>query len=125
MPKSFLRQARVIATTPFLNLDGTTAEQVWFNSGPRGIRLLRVYALYGEITQTVAGGSFTVGVATSDASLVAATNFENSKGIGVKTEAVIAKDVVAPNTTIWYAFTAVSPTQTGTAAIVAEYVYDE
>src|SRR5512135_597703 len=121
MAKSFLRQARVIAASPYLNLDGTTAEQVFFNSGPTGCRLVRVYALYGQVTQTVAAGSYTLGVATSDASLVAATNFEDSKAIGDVTEAAIAQDRVPPNTTVWYAFTAVGATQTGTASIVVEY----
>lgn len=125
MPKSFLRQARVIASSATLDLDGTSAEEVLFNSGPTGCRILRVYALYRQITQTVAGGSFTLGIATADASLVAATNFEDSQAIGAVTVATIAQDVVAPNTTVWAGFTAVSPTQTGTAAIIVEYVYDE
>ncbi len=127
MPKSFLRQARVIARSSELNLDGgtTPVDAVFFNSGPSGCRLLRVYALYNQITQTVAGGSFALGTTSGGVDLVAATNYEDSKGIGVVTEATIAKSKVAPNTTVYLDHTGVVAVQTGTAFIIVEYAYDE
>lgn len=130
MPKSFLRQARTLFRTPAVqnvdNGNGTTADQVLFNSGPTGVRLLRVYALYAtEQAGTIAAANFKLGVAAGGATLVGATAYENSKAIGATTEGTILVDVVAPNTTVWVRHTGVASSAAGEVYYCVEFVYDE
>ena len=128
MARSFLRQGRVLVKSAQFNLDngsGTTVDEVLYNSGIRGSRLVRVYALYNEACGTVSSGNFKVGVAAGGATLVAATAYVDSAAIGDVTEAALTADSIAPNTTIWVRHTGVGATQAGTAAVCLEFVYDE
>jgi hypothetical protein len=129
MAKSFLRQARVMAKTrQAFDLDngsGTTIDETLFNSGPRGARLVRVYALYEVTAGTVASGNFKLGVAAGGATLVAATAYTDSAAAGDVTEAAIVLDAIPPNTTVFVRHTGVGATQAGSAYVIAEFVYDE
>ena len=128
MAKSFLRQARVVVKSANVNIDngnGTTIDEVLFNSGPTGVRLVRVYFMYDEIAQTVAAGNFKLGVAVGGATLVGATAYTDSAAIGAVTTAAILVDAVPANTTVWFRHTGIAATATGTGKVYVEYVYDE
>jgi hypothetical protein len=128
MPKSYLRQGRVLVRSANINIDngaGTTIDEVLVNAGPVGIRLVRVYFLYEEIAQTVAAGNFKLGVAVGGATLVAATAYTNTAAIGDVTEAAVLDVRVPANTTIWMRHTGIAATATGTGKVCLEYVYDE
>lgn len=127
--KDFLRQSRVQTKTQFFNLDngaGTTVDEPVVIAPTRNpIRIIKVYALYGEATQTVASGTYQLGTTVGGSDLVAATAYENTKAVGTITEATVTLAVVAPATVINVRHTGVAATQTGTATICVEYVYDE
>lgn len=126
--KGLVRQSTKHSATQFFNLDngsGTTVDEPLFRTGSRGGRLVRVYALYGEATQTVAAGNFKLGVAAGGATLVAATAYEDSKSVGDATTASILSDKVPPNTTVFVRHTGVGVTQTGTATVIVEWVTNE
>ena len=126
--KGLLRQSKDTVRSQFFNLDngsGATVDEPLFQTGPRGGRLVRVYAVYGEATQTVAGGNFKLGVTAGGATLVAATAYEDSKSVGNVTSATIAVDRIPANTTVFVRHTGVAVTQTGTASIVVEWVTNE
>lgn len=128
MAKSLLRQQANSVRTQFFNLDngaGTTVDEPAFNSGPKGARLVRVYCQYGEVAQTVAGGNYRVGSAAGGAQYVAATAYTNAAAVGDITEGALVTDVVAPNTAVFVRHTGVAATQTGTATVVVEFVYNE
>jgi hypothetical protein len=128
MAKSFLRQARVVVKSANVNIDngnGTTIDEVLFNAGPTGARLVRVYFMYDEIAQTVAAGNFKLGVAVGGATLVAATAYTDAAAIGAVTTGTILVDVVPANTTVWFRHTGIAATATGTGKVYVEYVYDE
>lgn len=125
MAKQLMRQSVSALRTQFFNLDngaGTTVDEAVFKASAKGARLVRVYALYGEATQTVAAGNFRVGSSAGGSQYVAATAYENSKAVGDTTNGVIVNDVVPPNGTVFVRHTGVAATQTGTASIVVEYV---
>ena len=126
--KGLVRQSTKHSATQFFNLDngaGTTVDEPLFNSGTKGARILRVYAVYGEATQTVASANFKLGSAAGGAQFVAATAYVNSKAVGDVTEATLVTDVIAPNTTVFVRHTGVAVTQTGTASIVIDWVENE
>ena len=126
--KGLVRQSKDTVRSQFFNLDngsGTTVDEPLFRTGAQGGRLVRVYALYGETTQTVAGGNFKLGVAAGGATLVAATAYEDSKAVGTSTSATILVDRIPANTTVFVRHTGVAVTQTGTASIVVEWVANE
>jgi len=123
MAKSLLRQSAGVVRTQFFNIDngaGTTVDEVMFKASAKGARLVRVYCIYNEATQTVAGGNYRLGSAVGGAQYVAATAYENSKAIGDATTGVIVADAVAANGTVFCRHTGVAVTQTGTASIVVE-----
>lgn len=126
--KGLVRQSKDTVRSQFFNLDngsGTTVDEPLFRTGARGGRLVRVYAVYGEASQTVAGGNFKLGVAAGGATLVAATAYEDSKSVGDSTSATILVDRIPANTTVFVRHTGVAVTQTGTASIVVEWVANE
>ena len=126
--KGLVRQSKDTVRSQYFNLDngsGTTVDEPLFKTGAQGGRLVRVYALYGEATQTVAGGNFKLGVAAGGATLVAATAYEDSKSVGDSTAATILVDRIPANTTVFVRHTGVAVTQTGTASIVVEWVANE
>lgn len=128
MPKTLFRQARTTVVSQTFNLDngnGTTVDEVLIHGGPIGARILRVYALYQEVAQTVAGGNFKLGTAAGGATIVAATAYTDTAAIGSVTEGVVLVDRLLPNASLWVRHTGVASTQTGTAKIVVEFVYDE
>lgn len=126
--KQYLRQQANTVRSQFFNLDngaGTTVDEPLFNSGTKGARILRVYAVYGEATQTVASANFKLGSAAGGAQFVAATAYVNSKAVGDVTEATLVTDVIPPSTTVFVRHTGVAVTQTGTASIVIDWVENE
>jgi len=127
MAKGLIRQSAAAVRTQFFNIDNgagvTVDEPVLYANVP--LRLLRIYGLYGEATQTVAAANFKVGASAGGADYVAATAYENSKAVGTETLAALLTDVVPANTAVFVRHTGVAVTQTGTATIVIEYVYDE
>lgn len=128
MAKNLLRQSAHLARTQTFNIDngsGTTVDEALFNSGPKGARLTRVYALYQEAAGTVAAGNFKMGVTAGGATLVAATAYTNSAAVGDVTNGVILIDVIPPDTTVFVRHTGVAATAAGTASIAVEFVYNE
>lgn len=126
--KGLLRQQINTVRSQFFNLDngsGTTVDEPLFRTGAKGGRLVRIYALYGEATQTVAGGNYKLGVAAGGATLVAATAYEDSKSVGDSTAATILVDRIPANTTVFVRHTGVASTQTGTATVCVEWVVNE
>lgn len=126
--KGLLRQQINTVRSQFFNLDngsGTTVDEPLFRTGAKGGRLVCVYALYGEATQTVAGGNYKLGVAAGGATLVAATAYEDSKSVGDSTAATILVDRIPANTTVFVRHTGVASTQTGTATVCVEWVVNE
>jgi hypothetical protein len=128
MTKRLYRSDLAHINSQTFNLDngnGTTVDEALFNSGPKGCRIERVYALYQEAAQTVAGGNFKLGTAVGGATLVAATAYTDTAAVGDKTDAtVLLGGEVAPNTTVFVRHTGVGATQTGTAKICAEVVFN-
>lgn len=129
MAKGLVRQSVCVVRSQFFNLDngaGTTVDEPLFAVPARcGVRLVRVYAVYGEATQTVASANFKLGASAGGADYVAATAYENSKAVGVATEGTLVTDVVPASSVVFVRHTGVAVTQTGTASIVVEFVYDE
>ena len=128
MAKNLLRQSPTLVRSQFFNLDngsGTTVDEVLFSTGSRPARLIRVYAAYGEATQTVASANFKLGSAAGGAQYVAATAYENTKAVGDVTSATLVTDYVPANTVVFFRHTGVASTQTGTATICVEFAYDE
>ena len=128
MAKNLLRQSACVARTQTFNLDngaGTTVDEALFNSGPKGARLVRVYAIYQEAAGTVAAGNFKLGVTAGGATLVAATAYVNSAAVGDVTNGAILVDVIPPDTTVFVRHTGVAATATGTAAVAVEFVDNE
>lgn len=128
MPKNLLRQSTTLVRSQFFNLDngnGTTVDEPLFRTGSRPVRIVGIYAIYGEATQTVAGGNFKLGSAAGGAQYVAATAYENTKAVGDTTSATLVTDYVPANTVVFVRHTGVASTQTGTASICVELAYDE
>ncbi len=129
MAKGLLRQSVALSKTLAFNLDngaGTTVDEVVLVApADRAVRLVRVFAVYNEATQTVAGGNFKLGTTVGGNDLVAATAYENTKAIGVATTAVIVQDVVPAGGMVSVRHTGVAITQTGTANVCVEYVIEE
>ena len=127
--KGIYTQSRVQTKTQFFNLDngsGTTVDEPLVIAPTRSpIRIIRAYALYGEASQTVAAGTFQIGTTLGGSDLVLATAYENTKAVGTITEATVTLAVVPPATVIFVRHTGVASTQTGTATICVEFVYDE
>lgn len=128
MAKNLKSQSAALTRTAFFNIDngaGTTIDEAVLYAKDCAIRILRVYCLYGEATQTVASANFKVGTSAGGADLVAATAYENSKAVGVATSATLVSDFVPVGSTVFVRHTGVAVTQTGTASVVIEFVYDE
>lgn len=126
--KGLVRQSKDTVRSQFFNLDngsGTTVDEPLFRTGSKGGRLVKVYAVYGEATQTVAGGNYKLGITAGGATLVAATAYEDSKSVGDATAGTILVDRIPANTTVFVRHTGVAVTQTGTASIVVEWVTNE
>lgn len=128
MAKGLLRQSANTVRSQTFNIDngaGTTVDEVLFKSGPRGARIVRVYAVYQEAAATVASANFKLGITAGGAELVAATAYVNSAAVGDSTAAVLVTDRVAKNTSVFVRHTGVAVTQTGTATICVDYVDNE
>lgn len=125
MAKTLYRQDPAVVRSQFFNLDngaGTTVDEPLFYTGPNGAQIVRVYATYGEVAQTVAAGNYRLGVTAGGATIVAATAYTNSAAVGSITEATVLLETIPANTPVLVRHTGVAATQTGTASIVVEYV---
>lgn len=129
MAKTMLRQQIAVVRSEAFNLDngaGTTVDEALFTApAALPVRLVNVYAIYNEATQTVAGGNFKLGSAAGGAQYVAATAYEDSKSVGAVTRATLVTDLVPAGGVVFVRHTGVAATQTGTANIVVEYVVEE
>ncbi len=76
-------------------------------------------------TGTVAGGDVRLGTALAGSEIVAATNYENTKAVGTKTELTIAAGAVAADGSVFIRHTGVAATQAGQAAVEIDYTIDE
>ena len=118
----------VIRTQAF-NLDngaGTTVDEVLLDTGGRSGRIVRAYALYNELTGTVAAGNWKIGVAVGGATLVAATAYEDAAAVGAITEGVVLLGGYVPSgEEIFVRHTGVAATQGGTANICVEFAFDD
>lgn len=127
--KNLYRNPRSIIRSKTFNLDngnGTTDDEVLFDAGSISWRILRVYAVYQEATQTVAAANFKLGVTAGGATLVAATAYEDSKAVGdITTGTVLLNGFLPKNEELFVRHTGVAATQTGTATIVVELSPDE
>ena len=127
MAKNLRIQSAAPVRSQAFNLDngsGTTVDEALLTAVVP-LRIVRVYALYNEATQTVAAGNFKLGASAGGADYVAATAYENSKAVGAATQATLVSDIVPAGTTLFVRHTGVAITQTGTANIVVEFAYDE
>lgn len=129
MAKGLARQSATVVRTQTFNLDngaGTTVDEAVFSlPAGKAARLVRVYAIYQEATGTVAAGNFKVGASAGGADYVAATAYENSKAVGVSTEATLVTDIVPAASTVFVRHTGVASTALGTAIVVIEFAFDE
>ena len=89
-----------IAVSESFNLDngaGTTVDRV--PCAPRSRLLLKARVVYEDATTgTVAAGSIQLGVAVGGATVIAATNYENTKAVGSATDLTLLLTNVAADT---------------------------
>lgn len=118
---------RQIARSVWFNLDngsGTTIDDViLYCAQPISIKSARI--IYVDATTgTVAGGTAQIGTTVGGTELVAATNYENTKAVGVVTAMTLtaAAAKVAAGTSIFVRHTGVAVTQAGQAVVLIEYV---
>jgi len=118
---------RQVARSVWFNLDngaGTTIDDViLYCSQPISIRAARI--IYVDATTgTVAAGTASIGTTVGGVDLVAATNYENTKAVGVVTPMTLtaAAARVAAGTSIFVRHTGVAVTQAGQAVCEIEFV---
>lgn len=118
---------RQLARSVWFNLDngnGTTIDDViLYCSQPISIKAARI--IYVDATTgTVAAGTASIGTTAGGVELVAATNYENTKAVGVVTAMTLtaAAAKVAANTMITVRHTGVAATQAGQAVVEIEYI---
>lgn len=118
---------RQIARSVWFNLDngaGTTIDDViLYCAQPVSIKAARIVYV-DATTGTVAAGTAQIGTTVAGAEIVAATNYENTKAVGVVTAMTLtaAAARVAANTPIIVRHTGVAVTQAGQSVIEIEFV---
>lgn len=121
------KQLKHSAKTAWFNLDngnGTTVDDVLFLRGT-AITLTAARVIYVDATTgTVAAGTVQIGTTLGGSNIVAATNYENSKAVGSKTELALASAAVAADTALFVRHTGVGATQAGQAFVQVEYTVD-
>ena len=129
MAKGLVRQSTTVVRSQTFNLDngaGTTVDEALFSTpSGRPARLVRVNAIYQEATGTVAAANFKVGASAGGADYVAATAYEDSKAVGVVTEAALVTDIIPASSVVFARHTGIASTATGTATICVEFAFDE
>lgn len=121
------KQLRHTARSVWFNLDngaGTTIDDVIMRL-PVAVTIIAARIVYVDATTgTVAGGSAKIGTTVGGGEIVAATNYENSKGVGSSTAMTIASGAVAANTPVIVRHTGVAITQAGQAVVEVDYTID-
>ncbi len=118
---------RQLARSVWFNLDngaGTTIDDViLYCSQPISIKAARIVYV-DATTGTVAAGTAGIGTTVAGVELVAATNYENTKAVGVVTAMTLkaAAAFVAANTPIIVRHTGVAVTQAGQAIVECEFI---
>ena len=118
---------RNVATSVWFNLDngaGTTIDDVILRH-TQAIKIEAARIVYVDATTgTVAGGTAQIGTTVGGAEIVAATNYENTKAVGVSTAMTLtaAAARVAAGTPIIVRHTGVAVTQAGQSRVEIEYV---
>lgn len=116
-----------------------TARSVWFNLDNGGgitvddviirphtaIHIVAARIVYVDATTgTVAAGSAQIGTTVGGTDIVAATNYENTKGVGASTAMTIVAGAVAADTPVCVRHTGVAATQAGQAVVEIDFTYD-
>lgn len=118
---------RQVAVTQIFNIDngaGTTIDDA-FLMVSQPIKIVSAKVLYTTATTgTVAGASIQLGTTATGTELVAATNLENTKAIGVTTALTLtaAAARIAANTMITARHTGIAATAAGEYRVVVEYL---
>lgn len=118
---------RQVARSVWFNIDngaGVTIDDViLYCAQPISIKAARI--IYVDATTgTVAGGSAQIGTTLTGVDLVAATNYENTKAVGVVTAMTLtaAAARVAAGTSIFVRHTGIAATAAGQAVVEIEFV---
>lgn len=112
------------ARSVWFNLDngaGTTVDDVLMKP-TSAITITAARIIYVDATTgTVAAGTAQIGTTLGGSDIVAATNYENSKAVGVATPMVVAAGAVAAGGAVFVRHTGVAATAAGQAVIEIEY----
>ncbi len=108
----------------WFNLDngsGTTIDDVILRPAV-AIIITAARIIYQDATSgTVAAGTAQIGITVAGAEVVAATNYENTKAVGTKTDMVIVAGAVPAGSPVIVRHTGVAVTQAGQATVEIEY----
>lgn len=123
---STLRQRRQIARSIAFDLDngaGATVDDVILKHSQPIIILAGRIVYTDATTGTVAAGDARVGTSLASQQIVTATNYENSKAPGSKTDLTInPAGIIDADNAIYVRHTGVAATQAGKAYVELEYV---
>lgn len=113
-----------VARSRLFDLDngaGTTVDDCILRHS-KAVKLLNARIVYTTATTgTVAAGNAAIGTTIGGGEIAAATAYENSKGIGVRTAVTLLVTDVAADTPIYVRHTGVAATVAGEAYVEVEY----
>ena len=100
---------------------GTTVDDCILRHS-KAVKIYSARIVYSNATTgTVAAGTAQIGTTVGGAEIVAATAYENSKAVGVKTAMTLVEDDVAADTPLIVRHTGVAATAAGKAYVEIEY----
>lgn len=103
------------------NGNGTTIDRVLMRNS-KAIKLYRAQIVYDDATSgTVAAGSLALGVTVGGATVIAATNYGNTKAVGSTTACTLLLTDIDADTPLFVRHTGVAATQAGYAHLELEY----
>jgi len=115
---------RKIAVSESFNLDngnGTTIDRVLMRNS-KALKLYNARIVYDDATTgTVAAATIQLGVTVTGATVIAATNYENTKAVGTTTACTLLLTDIDADTPLIVRHTGVAATQAGYAHLELEY----
>ena len=100
---------------------GTTVDDCILRHS-KAVKIYSARIVYSNATTgTVAAGTAQIGTTVGGAEIVAATAYENSKAVGVKTAMTLVEDDVAADTPLLVRHTGIAATAAGKAYVEIEY----
>ena len=100
---------------------GTTVDDCILRHS-KAVKIYSARIVYSNATTgTVAAGTAQIGTTVGGAEIVAATAYENSKAVGVKTAMTLVEDDVAADTPLIVRHTGIAATAAGKAYVEIEY----